>query len=58
MPPAHQRRFRQFLKQLKAGEISGHRSARRREPRPAAPASRSEEAPEAFDDKLPLIPVA
>ena len=58
MPRAHQRRFRQFLKQLKAGEIAQPRSARRRKPRPVEPKPRGEETPEALDDTLPLIPVA
>ena len=58
MPRAHQRRFRQFLKRLKAGEIAHPRSARRRKPRPVDPKPRGEETPEALDTTLPLIPVA
>jgi diguanylate cyclase (GGDEF)-like protein len=58
MPRAHQRRFRFFLKLLKAGEIVHPPAARRRRPRPAEPARPFEEMPEAFDNTLPLIPVA
>jgi diguanylate cyclase (GGDEF)-like protein len=58
MPRAHQRRFRFFLKLLKAGEIVHPPAARRRRPRPAEPARPLEEMPEAFDNTLPLIPVA
>jgi diguanylate cyclase (GGDEF)-like protein len=57
MPHAHQRRFRQFLKQLKAGEVDQPRSVRRLAPRPPAPKPRGG-APEAFDNTLPLIPIA
>jgi diguanylate cyclase (GGDEF)-like protein len=58
MPHAHQRRFRQFLKQLKAGEVAQPRSARRLAARPAERKPRDEGPSEAFDDTLPLIPVA
>ncbi len=58
MPPAHQRRFRQFLKQLKAGETAQPPSARRRKPRAGEPKPRGEEFPEALDNTLPLIPFA
>jgi diguanylate cyclase (GGDEF)-like protein len=52
MPRVHQRRFRFFLKQLKAGEIVHAPASRRRQPRPG------EEAPDSLDTTLPLIPVA
>ena len=58
MSRAHQRRFRQFLKQLKLGEIAHPPSARRRKPRPVEPKPRGEEMPEALDNTLPLIPFA
>jgi diguanylate cyclase (GGDEF)-like protein len=59
MPSAHQRRFRQFLKQLKAGEIAEPKSARRRDPRPVEPKPpRGEEMPAALETTRPLIPVA
>ena len=58
MSRAHQRRFRQFLKQLKAGEIAHPRSARRRRPRPAEPTLRGEETPGSLDATGPLVPVA
>jgi diguanylate cyclase (GGDEF)-like protein len=51
MPRAHQRRFRFFLKLLKAGEIVHVPAARRRKPREVA-----EEA--ALDCTMPLLPVA
>lgn len=51
MPRAHQRRFRFFLKLLKAGEIVHAPAARRRKPREVA-----EEA--ALDCTIPLLPVA
>jgi hypothetical protein len=51
MPRAHQRRFRFFLKLLKAGEIVHAPAARRRRPREVA-----EEA--ALDCTIPLLPVA
>jgi len=58
MSRAHQRRFRQFLKQLKLGEIAHPPSARRRKPRPVEPKPRGVEMPEALDNTLPLIPFA
>jgi diguanylate cyclase (GGDEF)-like protein len=58
MPPLHQRRFRQFLKELKAGEVAQPRSARRLAPRPPEPKTRGIEKTEVFDNTLPLIPIA
>jgi diguanylate cyclase (GGDEF)-like protein len=58
MPRAHQRRFRQFLKVLKAGAIAHPRSERHREPRAVEPKPRAGETPEALDAMLPPIPVA
>jgi diguanylate cyclase (GGDEF)-like protein len=58
MSRAHQRRFRQFLRRLKAGEIAHPRSARRRKPRQADPKPRVEETPGTLDATLPLVPVA
>jgi len=58
MPSAHQRRFRQFLKELKVGEIAHPPSARRRKPRPVEPKPRGVEIPEVLDNTLPLIPFA
>ena len=51
MPRAHQRRFRFFLKLLKAGEIVDAPAARRRKPREVA-------EPAALDCTIPLLPVA
>ena len=51
MPRAHQRRFRFFLKLLKAGEIVHTPAARRRKPREVA-------EPAALDCTIPLLPVA
>jgi len=51
MPRAHQRRFRFFLKLLKAGEIVHAPAARRRKPREVA-------EPAALDCTIPLLPVA
>jgi diguanylate cyclase (GGDEF)-like protein len=58
MSRAHQRRFRQFLKQLKLGQIAHPRSARRPKPRSVEPKPRVEQTPEAPDATLPRIPVA
>jgi hypothetical protein len=58
MPHAHQRRFRHFLKQLKAGEVAQPRSARRLTARPPEPKPRGGESPAALHDTLPLIPFA
>jgi diguanylate cyclase (GGDEF)-like protein len=59
MPPAHRRRFRQFLRQLKAGEVVEPRAARRLVTRPVEPRPRprAEETTEVFDNTLPLIPI-
>jgi diguanylate cyclase (GGDEF)-like protein len=57
MPRAHQRRFRFFLKQLRAGEIVDAPSSRRRTPRPAGPAPRLEGTTEAPETTIPLIRV-
>jgi diguanylate cyclase (GGDEF)-like protein len=57
MPRAYQRRFRFFLKQLKAGEIVDAPASRRRRPRPPEPVPLAEDAAAAFDDTLPLIPL-
>jgi diguanylate cyclase (GGDEF)-like protein len=58
MPRPHQRRFRFFLKQLKAGEVVLPASSRRRGPRPAAPEPAAGEAAEIPETTIPLIPVA
>jgi diguanylate cyclase (GGDEF)-like protein len=58
MPRAHQRRFRFFLKQLRAGEIVAAPSSRRRTPRPAGPAPRPAETAEVPETTIPLIPLA
>jgi diguanylate cyclase (GGDEF)-like protein len=58
MPPAHVRRFRQFLKQLKAGELPASPASRRRKPRAAAGQAGPDDDAEIFDNTLPLIPVA
>jgi diguanylate cyclase (GGDEF)-like protein len=65
MPRLHQRRFRQFLKQLKAGEIAATPAARRRKAgtngdvaaTPKQTKTAADEAAELFDDTLPLIPI-
>jgi diguanylate cyclase (GGDEF)-like protein len=62
MPRTHQRRFRQFLKQLKAGEVAAPPSARRRKaPGNGTTKGQPNEAPaegaELFDTTLPLIPI-
>ena len=64
MPRLHVRRFRQFIKQLKAGEIAHAPVARRRKPRAATAAAAAgqpqavDETAEIFDNTLPLIPIA
>jgi diguanylate cyclase (GGDEF)-like protein len=61
MPPRHVWRFRQFLKQLKAGEFVASTASRRKKPRAAAAAGQSspgDESSEVLDDTLPPIPVA
>jgi len=61
MPRLDVQRFRQFLKQLKAGEIAAATPSRRNKPRAAAAvgqASPGDETPETLDDTLPLLPVA
>jgi diguanylate cyclase (GGDEF)-like protein len=58
MPRPHQRRFRFFLKQLKAGEIVLSPSSRRRGPRPPGPAPSTGEAAEIPETTLPLVPVS
>jgi diguanylate cyclase (GGDEF)-like protein len=58
MPRLHVRRFRQFLKQLKAGEIAASPAARRR--KPAMPATREGRADDVLEidaNTLPLIPI-
>jgi len=59
MPRLHQRRFRQFIKQLKAGEIAAAPAARRRHPRSATERFKVKDVPELEleDDTLPLIPI-
>jgi len=58
MPRLHVRRFRQFIKQLKAGEIAASPASRRRKGRgPATEKLRPVDDAEAFDVTLPLIPV-
>jgi diguanylate cyclase (GGDEF)-like protein len=60
MPRLHVQRFRQFLKQLKAGEIAASPTSPRGKPRATAAgqASSADESSEIFDDTLPPIPVA
>ncbi len=61
MPRLHVRRFRHFIKQLKAGEIAHAPASRRRKPRAAAAAAGQpqaiDETAEIFDNTLPLIPI-
>jgi diguanylate cyclase (GGDEF)-like protein len=61
MPRLHARRYRQFLKLVKAGAIAAPHAARRKGPRVAATAGKSsaaDDSAEQFDNTLPLIPVA
>jgi diguanylate cyclase (GGDEF)-like protein len=58
IPRPHQRRFRFFLKQLKAGEVVLAPAARRQGPRPAGGDRSPGETPEVSDATLPLLPVA
>jgi len=55
MPRLHERRFRQFIKQIKAGEIVTAPAARRRQPHAAG--EPTDASSEAFDATLPVIPV-
>ena len=54
MPRLHVRRFRQFLKLVKAGAIASSPASRRKQPRAAARSRRPTTA-ELFDNTLPLI---
>ena len=57
MPRLHVRRFRQFIKQLKAGELASP-GARRRKGRGPKPERLQPADDEAFDNPLPLIRVS
>ena len=61
MPPLHVRRFRQFLKLVKAGAIASPPASRRKGPRAAGANGKptaADESAELFDNTLPLIPIA
>ena len=65
MPRLHARRYRQFLKLVKAGAIPASPASRRKQPRAAgatgagaAKTSAADDLPEPFDNTLPLIPVS
>jgi guanyl-specific ribonuclease Sa len=61
MPRLHARRYRQFLKLVKAGAIATSPASRRKQPRArvaAGQAARADDLPEESDNTLPLIPGA
>ena len=59
MPRPHQRRFRFFLKQLKAGEVVLAPAARRqRSPARPEPVTLAEERRRPVDATPPLVPAA
>ena len=58
MPRLHARRYRQFLKLVKAGAIASPAAARRKQPRAKVATDRSAKAddlPELFENTLPLV---